>query len=369
VSLIAVSRKEIDRILGFLDPLKIKIDSIYLIQEAIGHLLPYMPDYSGEKAYALIDIGKNKTDISYYNGINLEFSHTSSIGTESISDSPNSGKTYEQFTELLQSEIQNSLDFYAGQFSRTFKDKIYIYGDFAYSDDLIAELGDNLGLEFKRFPVNDWGKSFRAKEELLDTIPPVLGSVALALSNYGLINFLPPEIKEERAETKFYSFAVPALVIFAAVLIGQWATLKYENEIEKFKLTKAQNQIEHFKKSKSFRLYSQIKQQIANDKAFLDNLKSNPTFLHLNLKELSRITPEQIKFDIYDLKSSESKQELLLMGKTISNDPPPEIILAEFIARLENSPFFENIEIKKYSKEYKANKFILDFQIEMSAII
>ena len=368
-SLIAVSRKEIDRMFDLVAPLNIKIDTIYLNQEAIGYLLPNISGFTDEKTYALVDIGKSSTEISYYSGTHLEFSHTSSIGTESLSGGSDGVTTYEQFTEKLQSEIQNSLDFYAGQFSRTFNDRIFVYGDFSYSDELIARLSDNLDLEFRRFPVDSWRNSCKVKKKLLDNIPPVLSSVALALSDYGLINFLPSEIKEERATSRFYRFAIPALIVFAAVLIGHWSSLKYENDIEDFKLTKAQNQIEHFKNSKSFRLYNQIKQQIALDKAFLDKLKSNPTFLHLNLKELSRITPEKIKLDMYNLKSTSGKPELSLNGKTISGNPPPEIILAEFIANLENSPFFEKIEIKKYSKRFKNNNFILDFQIEMDAVI
>lgn len=369
VSLIAVLRQEIDRILELVAPLNIKIDAIYLNQEAIGYLLPNISDYSAKKTYALVDIGKNSTEISYYRGMHLEFSHTSAIGTESLSGGADVGKTYEQFTEKLQSEIQNSLDFYAGQFSQTFSDKLFIYGDFSYSDDLIAKLSHNLGLEFKRFPMDSWKNSKKIKSELLDSIPPVLSSVALALSDYGLIDFLPPETKEERATTRFYRFAAPALIVLAAALTGQWSSMKYENNIEKFKLHKAQNQIEQFKSSKSYLLYSQIKQKMSHDKAFLDGLKSNPTFLNLNLKELSRITPEQIKLDMYDLSTNAQKPELSLIGRTISNDPPPEIILAEFIARLENSPFFEKVEIKKYSKQYKNNWFVLDFQIEMSAVI
>jgi len=368
-SLIAVSRKEIDRMFELVAPLNIKIDAIYLNQEAIGYLLPNISGFSYETTYALIDIGKNSTEISYYSGRHLEFSHTSSIGTESLSGGSDGMETYEQFTEKLQMEIQNSLDFYAGQFSRTFSDKIYIYGDFSYSDDLIAKLSDNLGLEFKRFPVDFWRNTRKVNKDLLDNIPPVLSSAALALSDYGLIDFLPPEIKEERASSRFYRFAAPALIVFAAVLIGHWASLKYENNIEEFKLRKAHNQIEQFKNSKSFRLYNHIKQQIALDKAFLDKLKNNPTFLNLNLKELSRITPEQIKLDMYDLKSTSGKPELSMCGRAISSDPPPEIILAEFVARLENSPFFEKIIINRYSKHYKDNQFILDFQIEMDAVI
>ncbi len=368
-SLIAVSRAEIDRLFGILEPLDFKVDTVYLEQEAIGYLLPYIDGFEEDKTYALINIKKGNTEISYYSGTSLEFTHSSSVGAELLTTRGIGGKTYEQFTQTLLTEIQNSLDYYAGQFSRTFNDRILVYGDFSYSDELISKFSNNFGLEFMRFPVERWTKSWIIKQELLNNIPPALGVVALAMADYDLINFLPNEIKENRRISRFYKLATPAMIAAAVVMIGYWASLKYKNDIESYQLQMTQNQIEQFKSSGSFRLYNQIRQQIALDQAFVDKMKNSPTFLHLNLKELSRITPEQIKLDIYNLKSSSNKPELFLSGRTISNDPPPEIILAEFVAQLENSPFFDKIEIKQYSKQHQNGSFVLDFQIEMEAII
>jgi hypothetical protein len=52
-----------------------------------------------------------------------------------------------------------------------------------------------------------------------------------------------------------------------------------------------------------------------------------------------------------------------------STDPPPEVILAEFIVRLESSPFFDNVTLDKHSKSSKGSLFTIDFQISMDAIL
>ena len=207
------------------------------------------------------------------------------------------------------------------------------------------------------------------KQDILDNIPPVLGAAALALTDYDLIDFLPPEIKEDRAGKRFNKLAVAFLITLAIGLTGFWASLKYKNDIESFRLKSAQDQIERFTKSDSFRIYNRIKQQMASDKDFLTQLDHKPTFLHLNLKELSRITPEQIKLDIYDLKSSVNKPLLSLSGIATSFDQPPEVILAEFVARLENSPFYDNVKINRYSKRLQDGKSVLEFYMEMEAVI
>ncbi len=58
---------------------------------------------------------------------------------------------FEYFAESLASEIQNSLDYYSGQFASRFGSQLYIYGDLAYSDDLIELLDNRFELEFRAF--------------------------------------------------------------------------------------------------------------------------------------------------------------------------------------------------------------------------
>ena len=56
VSFIAVSRKEIDRLFNLIEPLNLKIDAIYLEQEAIGCMLPHIAGFEDDKTFSLITI-------------------------------------------------------------------------------------------------------------------------------------------------------------------------------------------------------------------------------------------------------------------------------------------------------------------------
>ena len=58
-----------------------------------------------------------------------------------------------------------------------------------------------------------------------------------------------------------------------------------------------------------------------------------------------------------------------MTGHAISSDPPPEIILAEFIARLQDSPFFNNVKLDRHNKMTHDDGFVIDFQIGMDAVI
>jgi hypothetical protein len=128
-------------------------------------------------------------------------------------------------------------------------------------------------------------------------------------------------------------------------------------------------QIEKIQKSETFNLYNQIKSRMAAEQALLQGLYQEPTILNLNLKELTLITPHEIKLMTLDMQNVDNKYQLLITGRAKSSQPPPEIILAEFIARLENSPFYKNIVLKKHIKQSEGNRFLIDFQLEMDAVI
>ncbi len=368
VSLIAVSKNEVDTMMHSLKPAKFKISAVYHELEAIGHLLPYIKNYDAGKTYALINIKKERSEISYYRGKRLEFMSISSVGSSTVSDSPGDTK-YEIFAKSLVNEIQTSLDYYVGQFSNTSTDMVFVYGDLSYSDDLIKNLSDHFEIEFKRFPLDYLAESKVCREEFHDQIPVSLSAVALAMIDYDLIDFLPPRAKEQHASARYTRLAVPAFVFFAALLLAAGALMKYRDDIKSAWLASSMAQIVKFENSQPVIMYNQIKRQMVTDKEILNTLDQEPTYLHLNLKELSRITPRQIKLNLYDLEEAERDKSLMLSGWATSSDPPPEVVLAEFVVRLESSPFFENVALDKHSKSNKGGLFTIDFQISLDAIL
>jgi Tfp pilus assembly PilM family ATPase len=368
VSLIAVSKSEVDTLLQLLNSTDLKIKAVYHELEAVGRLLPYIKDYDATKTYALINIKRDRSEISYYRGKRLEFIHISSVGSAALSDTFGD-KKYEAFTKSLVDEIQTSLDYYVGQFSNTSTDMVFVYGDLSYSDELISNLSDHFGIDFLRFPVNNLAESKVCHEEYHEQIPVSLSSVALAMIDYDLIDFIPPAIKERQASKSYIRKTVPGFIFITALLLSTWAMMRYVEKIRLNWLAESDEQIARLENSKPVIMYNQIKRQMAIDKEILKTLDKEPSYLHLNLKELSRITPKQIKLNLYDLEDEGRGKNLVIAGLVRSADPPPEVVLAEFIVRLESSPFFDKVNLDRHSKSFVGNRFAIDFQITMDAIL
>lgn len=368
ICLVAIPKREIN---NRLDELKtdIRISGVHYSLEAIGFLLRHIEGYSPEKTYVLINIKRAHTEISFYRGIRLEFKHISALGSGSLSKSGAGSDGFIAFTENLAQEIQNTLDFYVGQFSRASTETAYLYGDLSYSEEMIAKLTAHFGIEFQIFPVPHWLKSQPEANSFSDQIPVALKAVALAMVDNKLIDLSPPDLKEERAIQKCHRWAIPAFTLTLVMLLVLWMSQRYQMDRQKSLLDSATGQIEQFSNSASFIMYNKIKQQLAANKDLLDKLSFEPTFLHLSLKEISHLTPEAIRLSSYQLEKAGSKYSLLLEGQAHSTGMPPEVTLAEYIARLEGSPFFENVTLRKYIKKTESEGFVLDFFIETDAII
>jgi hypothetical protein len=365
----AVSRDKVDKIVQLLLDLKIKPEAIYHELECLGNLLAYTDNFDPGRTYALINIKTESSEISFYRGRRLEFLHISSVGSKNLAEVPNNQSKYEYFTESLVNEIANALDYYVGQFSNTSADKVFVYGDLSYSDELIGNLSNRFGIEFQRFPVETIIECHKGAKYFFDEISVMLTNVALALNNFKLINFLPPSVKEKWKERRFLKLALPGLMALMFLLLSFWYGLRSDNKIMDETVNLMDKQIEAIQNSETFGLYNRIKNRMAIEQAVLAGLDHRQTYLHLNLKELSLITPEKIKLDMYDLEAIDGINKLRISGKAISYEPPPEIILAEFIARLESSEFYNNIKLKRHVKRREHGEFVIDFLVETEAVL
>jgi hypothetical protein len=368
-SLVAVLKETVDTRLDLMESLDIVVNQVHHEPEAIGCFLPFMSDFVPERTCILLNIRRKNTEISFYKGTQLQFAHTSSVGSESLAIGSDLAAEENEATLNLMSEIQNSLDYYVSQFPGWSMEVIYLYGDLCYSDELIRTLSDRIGIQFKRLPLaRRVGKRFLMQDSA-DQIPISLGAVALCMAEYDMISFLPPKIKEIRAARRFIRMAVPAVMTLALGLLGLWASVKYQIVIENARLANAHQQMGLFKSSASYGMYTRLKRQMVADQALLEKLNREPTFLHLNLKELSRITPGKIELGLYDLYDDGRHNHLVVTGSAFSRDPPPEVILAEYIARLDSSPFFKDVSLQKHSKHDRSGQFVIDFRLEMEAVI
>jgi len=369
ISLMAVAREVVDEKIKLLEELDINIKAIYHELEAVGRLLPQIDDYDSQKSYALINIKQTSSEISFYKGDCLKFMNISSVGTSALSDTPNNDKKFEFFTETLVDEIANTLDYYVGQFAKTATDQVFVYGDLSYSDDLISNLTNRFGIEFRKFPVENIEEEQKVSERFNTDLSVSLTGVALAYNNYDLINFLPPKNIEQNKIYDFKRMSVAGIALLIVVLFGVWFTMGNSNKIIGNEVNLANKQIDNIQNSPTIALYNQIKNRMAAEQAIVNGLHHEPTYLNLNLKELSRITPDEILLMTYNLRKIEGKNELTLSGQVASSETPPEVILAEFIARLESSAFYDEISLNKHIKQFDKGSFTIDFVVSARAIL
>lgn len=368
VVLLATPRKEVHRRLEELKA-DIRIDGAYHELEAIGQMLPFLDEYQPGKAYTLVNIMKNHTEISFYRGARMEFRHTASIGSDALSSPGEKELVFQEFADALTVEIQNSLDYYVGQFSQILADKILIYGDLCYSEDLVEHLTRHFGLEFRRIPIESWLKTQPKARDYAEQIPVSLGAVALAVARDDMVNLLPNDMREAASVRKFYRVAIPAVATLLFILFGTWMSLRQHVATEQFHLGLRQNQLERLRNSPSFVMYNRLKQQLTANRQLMEKLDRDPTFMNLNFKELSLITPPQIRLDLLDLQNAGDRLSLALNGEARSATTPPEVIVAEFVARLEGSPFYRNVALRKHSKRAVQGAFSIEFLVEMDTVI
>ncbi len=347
---------------------KIEVSAVHYNYDVVGYLLTHLADFEDNNHYSVINIDRNYTEISFYHGMMLEFFHISPIGTSFLAQEGNEA-SFEEFAEQLSSEIQTSLDYYTGQYPESLTERIYVYGDLTYSEELLDKLNTNTGIAFERFPVEKLDFVSSKDEAFLEILPVCLPALAAATCDVRLGDCLPEEDRLRRKKRKVDLIGRLSLVVLLLGLITSWFFLKQDTMIIQNKLLTLTRQVEEFKNSNMYGTYNILKRKITTYQAYLERAKKEPSYFHLNLKELSLITPPAVRLYDVEYRPVDSSANLTLQGLVTSNDIPPEVILAEYVENLNASPFFENVNLVRYDKKQVGEGFEMEFQIMMKGIV
>ncbi|MEW6412939.1 MAG: pilus assembly protein PilM [Candidatus Zixiibacteriota bacterium] len=367
IGLQAATRRYIQEQLEPFEMLGLPVVQIYHTQDVIGQFLKHIPKFHEDKSYTLLNIGLKSTEISFYKGANLEFSHATAVSSNMLGAQPEMTK-YEFFAELISNEIQTSLDYYAGQYSVSLHDKIYVYGDLAYSSELLELLNAKSGIELEPLPVANL-TDLSTRDELQSEIFPVcLPVLAASTCQIALANLLPPELRTAQQKGRVGTYGRIGVGVLLILLATSWGVGRNEISSQENHLIELNRQIAEFQNSEAFHTYNLIKRRIAMDQSYLNQIKESPSYLALNLKELSQLTPGPVKLLYLDYKPDEKDQNLYLHGLVISDDIPPELILAEFVENLSASPFYENVKVVRHVKKKIEGHFEIDFQLNMKGV-
>jgi Tfp pilus assembly PilM family ATPase len=368
MSLQAATRRIVEGNLAPCEQLGHDVVHVYNAPDAIGQLLPKLPNFDENASQALINVERNRSQIAFYRGANLEFNHYSSLGSVFLSQRGDRDQLA-SFAGLLSEEIQNSLEFYAGQFSTRFSNKVFVYGDLAYADDLAELLSTRFGFEFSRFPTEELSflKGHKLGREM--SLPVCLSALAASVCDAKIANLLPKERLAKIKRKTVDRMAPLLLTVLALAFLANWSVHRSQMATINSYLADLSQNIESFENSRVFVDYNLIKQQVAIDQSYLNKAQERPSHLGLNLKELSLLTPATIRLTYLDLQSKEVTGNLILSGVVTSENIPPEIILAEFIESLSNSAFYRDVIISRHNKKTIENDSGLYFTLKLTGVV
>jgi hypothetical protein len=368
ISLLAATKTLLSSRIDPLDDLSGRVEYAYHSQEVIGYLLRELPEFSNNRTYVLVNIERDRSEIAYYRGTTLEFFHTTGLGS-SFLGSRSDSTSFDYFAESLAGEIQSSIDYYTGQFSGGVGDQVYVFGDLAYSDDLIERLTDRFGLGFDHFPVESLSIVRTGKSDIDSALSVCLPVIAAACCPVKAVDLLPAHRKEERSIKKVGRLGAFGLASLCLVLLLAWSLEQSSVRIAENRLERMHQDIETFRNSAVFKQYSQLKRQIALDQAYLQQTHRSPSYMSLNLKELSRLTPESIRLLSFDFGQYDDNRNLYFIGVIRHDDIPPEVVLAEYVASLNESDFYSDVTVVRHNKRKVRNGFELEFQISARGVV
>jgi len=367
-AVLAATRSEVEQHLTPFRELGIEVDFIYHTQDVIGQLLLSLSDFDSNRDYMLVDIHRRHTEIAYYHGCELRLFHVSSLGSVFLANRSDP-TIFEYFAESLATELQNSLDYFGAQYSARSAQEVYIYGDLAYTDELVGLLYDRLGFGFRRFPADRLKLHRNRKLPLEDNFAVGLPAVAAAVNRSRIADLSPAPRKVVRQTRTVHRLGIAAVLLSVLFATTQWLAMTSQLRAARQNSAELQRQVAEFRSSEMFTTYNQVKTRLAANQAYLARTKENPSFLGLGLKELSRLVPEPVRLYNLEYNADAPDRNFLLSGAVTSRHTPPELVLAEFVENLAASPFYDDVVVERHVKRRNASQVVLDFSLSFRGVI
>ena len=377
VTLMALPKDKLDETLRFFESVGITFDFINQDIEALGLSLAEMPDFSQQKPYGLLNIRPARTDISLYQGSRLKFLHHGAVGslalgqgieyqTESPSFFP---KALENFAEGLANVVQNALDFYGAQNGLEEIETFYIYGDISYSEELVANLSSRFGVTFKSLPLDIFNFVSMRDPDQRPIIPVALPVVATATTPYILSDFTPVRVRDIQRHNRFIRHAFVTVALAILTLAGAWTAEWWRGTIAQRAYDDASQTVARFETSSAYAGYRILKEELVRQQNIIKKLEKQNSEQYLALKELSALTPSSVRLDFLQYFPKDRQQTSQITGSVISRLVAPEVILAEYVSRLDGSPLFTDVQLKTHNKTIDGKTRTVTFTLGFQATI
>ena len=356
---------------GLLEPFSkanIAVSQINTGPEVMGELLKCLKTFRGNDSYTMVEVTPDRSITSFYQDGSLVFSFVGSVGTDSLPEHA-TDFDLDTFAEALIDEIQVSQDYFGGQRAHSSTNQVFVYGSLEPSEALLKHLNGRSGLEFAWFPVGELIFPVTKVAAANETPLANLSALASAINRSRLANLLPDEHRAALTDRRRCRWSQAAAAVMVVVLgLSYWGAHKRHATAQE-SAAQIETELGKLKESEAYRKYYVIKRQIAADLAYLNQAQQQPSYLHLELKEISHLSTPGITLDNLSFGIDNEEAPLIITGRASSSTIPPEVVLAEYVESLRASKLCDKVEVRRYLKRKKQDRFEIEFTIGLETTI
>ncbi len=267
----------------------------------------------------------------------------------------------------LAAELISFLDLYSGQGHGYSLDAIILSGKYAHDRSIREAFA--AGTDLPCSVIFDNGilpASLRKLE--VGQLRDMFDVIATGLSEISHHPLIPEAVRKtnNRRRLLLQSAAVSGLTL---LVVGN---LHLQSHFVRHSLSRnlevSRNTSRTYESSAAYQVYLSLLSQLDREKGQLRGAaEKQPSHVHLLLKELSRTVPDDITLTGVYFTEEGGAYVLRLEGSVRLSDFSPEITLARYVEKLNNSPFFDNVAVTGYSKKQEHGQFDLSFHLQMGA--
>ena len=273
------------------------------------------------------------------------------------------------YGESIASELVSFFDLYNGQNPENAVSSVLLCGKNAASRDLSAQLTAATGLPCHRL-VED-GSFLSALNGIdSDEIQRYLDAIMTALAAPGHRPLLPFRLKT-REQKRRLRLQLGMALAFALITIAgmQWTAMSKTSVLQR-ELDAQKTAAHTLEQSAAYQSYISLADKLKRDRIYISRMSGTAaTHLHVLLKELSLILPDNVNLTAIKVEDAEGRYLMTVDGHVRLSDFSPEIVLAQYIEALEKSPFFDLVTVANHHKQRIQDDFDLTFELKLEVRI
>ena len=267
--------------------------------------------------------------------------------------------------EAIADELTTFIDLYNAQDRENSPRSITICGRYGTHPDTEEFFSGLTGLPCRSAAGLDWLEAMRGQCDAA-AVNTAMAPFLVSLAPTYRYPLAPAEYRAAKAKSLIIKRVGTAAAVAALGITSLWYADHQTGKNLTHELMALQSERAEMEKSLGFRTYRMVMSRLNQDQSKrLDGVNTPPSIVHVLFKELSLTLPEQLTITAIDVRQEEGKYRLALDGVISLAGFSPEIVLAQYVTTLEQSPLFTGVAVVNYRKEAKKDAYDLTFQLAM----